>query len=66
MLAINIISDVNKLCRGFGLEWNFVSSKNGGKYLVTVLVVEYLMLILASGNHPLLRVVVVGVFALKL
>ena len=31
MFAINIISDVNKLCRGFGLEWNFVSSRSGEK-----------------------------------
>ena len=36
------------------------------KYLVTVLVVEYLILVMASGNHHLLHVVVVGVFVLKL
>ena len=36
------------------------------KYLVTVLVVEYLILIMASGNHHLLHVVVVGLFVLKL
>ena len=44
-----ILSNLKESCRGFGLEWNFV----------TVLVVEYLILILVSGNHHLLRVVVV-------
>ena len=44
-----ILSDLKDLCRRFGLEWNFVSSRDcKRKDLVTILVVKYIMILLVS------------------
>ena len=64
-----IVYNLKELCRIFGPEWNLVSTRNILKtYLATVLVVKYLMLVLISGNHYLLRevVLVVGLLVLKI
>ena len=43
-----IPSDLKEMCPRFGIEWNFVSSRNGKKYLATMLVVKYPLLVLVS------------------
>ena len=53
-----ILSKLKELCRRFGLEWNFVSSRNGKQI--------YRMSVLVPGSYHLLRAVVAGLFVLKI
>ena len=53
-----ILSKLKELCRRFGLEWNFVSSRNGKQI--------YRMSVLVPGSYHLLRSVVAGLFVLKI
>ena len=61
-----ILSDVKELCRRFGLEWNFVSSRNSKTISYNRASRKLSLLILVLGSRYLLRVAIVGIFVLNM
>ena len=58
---ISVLSDLKELCRRFGLEWNFVSTRSG-KTIACNRANRRTSSVLLSENRHILYAVVVGLF----